>query len=187
MHARAVEDARAELRELRLAEWEDLGLAALVLALALAATQLWRELALPLFLGGLFVGVLGMRAVWRRWDVVDRLSGEPGAYAIPEVFAHASREATMDRRRSFAALIRSASRQYELEPGSRAGVAVEELEELCRELEDEQLRLDPASAVACAHLLTDPEGSPLLYAELPPEELLVRVRHIRTGFHGGLR
>ena len=64
MHARAVDDAAAHLRELRNEEAE-FAPAALALGLSLAATQVRPALALPLFLGGVVVGVLGTRAFWR--------------------------------------------------------------------------------------------------------------------------
>ena len=91
MYARAVDDGAARLRALRHEELEDLGLAALVLALAVAATQTRAELAVPLLLGGLVVGARGVRALWRRWDLVERLSGEVDAYVIPEIRAYAAR------------------------------------------------------------------------------------------------
>jgi hypothetical protein len=73
MYARAVDEAAARLRELRHEEWEELGLAAVALGFALAATQVLPRLAAPLFLGGLPLWALGVRALWRRWDLVDRL------------------------------------------------------------------------------------------------------------------
>ena len=182
MYARAVDDASTRLRDLRHEGWGDLGLGALALGLAIAGTQLRPSLALPFFVGGLAVGALGVRALWRRWDLVDRLCGEPDAYVIAEVRAFASREATIERRQTFATLIRARVGQPELDFGARFGVAREELEELARELDDVELELDPACAVACARLLNDPERSPLLNRALPPEELRSRVRQIRSGF-----
>ena len=102
MYARAIEEASSRLRELRQEEWQDLGLGALSIALALAATQVRPALAMPLFLGGVVVAVRGMRALWRRWDLVERLAGERDAYVIPEVLAYAAREATVDRRHAYA-------------------------------------------------------------------------------------
>jgi hypothetical protein len=182
MYARAVEDASARLRELRHEEWEDLGLAALALGLAIAATQVRPALAVPLFLGGLVVGALGVRALWRRWDLVDRLSGERDAYVISEVRAYASREATMERRHTFAALIRSILAQPGLAVEARVIPAAEGLEALACELDDGELEFDPACGVACARLLSDLAESPLLNAALPPEELRSRVHQIRAGF-----
>jgi hypothetical protein len=182
MYARVVDDAAARLRELRREEWEDLGLAALALGLAIGAAQVRPSLALPLFFGGVAVGFLGLRALWRRWDLVERLAGERDAYVLPEVLERASREATIERRQTFAALIRSAFRQPVLGFEARLTAAAEELEALASELEDEALVLEPASAVACARLLSDVAGSPLLNRELPPELLRSHVRQIRTGF-----
>jgi hypothetical protein len=182
MYARAVDDAEVRLRELRAEERGDLALAALALGTSVAATQFVSELALPLFLGGLVVGVLGMRALWRRWELVERLSGDRDAYVISEVLAHASRETALERRASFAALIRSRLHRPELPGEARVRYAADELEALASELEDPALALDPAAAVACLRLLTDFVGSPLLNPEKPPEDLFSRVRQIRSGF-----
>jgi hypothetical protein len=136
----------------------------------------------PLFLGGLAVAALGIRALWRRWDLVERLAGERDAYVIPEIMSYASREATMERRHHFAALIRD-----QLPPVLpvlvRIAAVADELEALARELDDAALELDPASAVACMRLLSDVTESPLLNPVLPPEELRSRVRQIRAGFN----
>ena len=179
MHARAVDDASARLRELRREEWEQLGVGALALGLAIAATQVHPPLAMPLFLGGLVVGSLGIRALWRRWDLVERLSGDRDAYVIAEVLAFATRETTMERRHRLAASIRSELRDpFDPPVGEAAG----ELEALANELDDSELALDPASAVACLRLVSHPAVSPLLNPKLPPDELRRRVRGIRSGF-----
>lgn len=182
MHARAVDEASERLRGLRHEEWEELGLAALALGLAVAATQVFPALAMPLLIGGLAVGALGVTALWRRWDLVDRLADERDAYVISEVRAYASREATMERRHSFAALIRGRLRQPALAADPRVVGAEEELEALVAELEDDELALDPACAVACMRLLSDLPESALLDQTRPPDELRSRVREIRSGF-----
>jgi hypothetical protein len=179
MYARAVDDAAARLRDLRREEWSDLGLAGLALAIALGATEVYPDLALPLFVGAVVVGARGIRAFWRRWDLVDRLAGEADAYVIPEVLVHASREAIMERRRTFAGIIRSKLR----EPmDARFVIAAGELELLADELEDAGLVLDPVSAVLCMRFVTDPVESPLLNRELPPDEVHSCVHQIRSGF-----
>ena len=182
MHARAVEDAASRLHELRQEEWEDLGLAVLSMSLALAATEARPALAMPLFLGGVVVTARGLRALWRRWDLVDRLAGERDAYLIPEVLAHAEREATVERRRAYAAWIRRDLQQSGLGYQDRVLLVAGELEALACELEADELTLDPASAVACMRLLSDTSASPLLNLALPPEELRSRVQQIRAGF-----
>ena len=181
MHARAVDDAELRLRDLRREEWQDLALAGVTLGLAIAATVRAPSLALPLLIGGLALGALGIRALWRHWDLVDRLAGEPDAYAIAEVLAYAARETTMQKRRRFAALVR-----HHLEPISpdglgRAGDAAAELAALADELEDEALELSPASAVACSRLLAEPTESPLLNPALPHDGVRSSVRRIRAG------
>jgi hypothetical protein len=182
MDARTIDDSGERLRELRYEEWEDLGLAALALGLAVVATQARPSLALPLFLGGVGVGALGLRALWRRWDLVERLSGERDAYVIPDVLAHASREATLERRQTSASVIRSTLAAPG--PGLEARIALvaAELKALASDLDDPALALDPGCAVACMRLLSDLEGSPLLNRDLPPEELRSRVHQIRSGF-----
>lgn len=182
MYARAVDEAAERLRDLRREAWHALGLAAVALGLAVAATQLLPSLALPLFLGGLAVGALGIRALWRRWDLVERLAGERDAYLIGEVREFASREATMERRQSLAALIRGRLTLPQPRFEDRIATAAEELEALASELDDGELELDPACAVACVRLLSDVVGSPLLNPEVPAAELRSRVRQIRSGF-----
>ena len=182
MYARAVEDAAQDLRELRHDEWGDFGLGALALSLAAVAGQFRSALALPLLIGGLTVWALGVRALWRHWDLVDRLAGNRDAYVISDVLAYASREATMDRRRNFAAMIRGTIRQPGLALESRVRAAADELEALASELEDEELVLDPACAVACLRLLRDSPGSPLLNPALPSSDLRSSVVRIRSGF-----
>ena len=181
MYARAVDEGAARLRALRQEELEDLGLAALVLGLAVAATQARAELAVPLLLGGLVVGARGVRALWRRWDLVERLSGEVDAYVIPEIRAYAARQATMERRRTFAAFIRGRLQQPGLLCEARLAAVAGELEELAADLEDSRLAFAPAAAVACMRLLSDPVASPLLNPALPPDDLRSRICQIRSG------
>jgi hypothetical protein len=182
MYARAVDEAEAHLRDFRHEEWERLGLAALAFGLALLATRVHAGLALPLFAGGVWSGVLGIRALWRRWDLVDRLSWERDAYAIPEVLAYASREATMERRRTFSALIRDVVTEPWPAVEKRVRAAAPDLDALASELDDDGLALDPSAAVACMRLLRDFTVSPLLNPELPSEDLRSRINRIRLGF-----
>jgi hypothetical protein len=177
MYARAVEDGEARLRALRREEREDLGLGAVAVALALAATQFSPELAVPLFVGGVVVGVKGVRAGWRRWDLVDRLADYVDAYVIPEVLAYASRHASMERRNTFASFIRSRL----LAGDPRIAAVAQDLEALAIDLDDDSLALEPAAAVATMRLLSEPE-SPLLDRAAPTDELRSRVLQIRSGF-----
>lgn len=184
MYARAVDDAATRLRDLSHEEWGAFALAAVTFGLALAATQVRPALALPLFIGGLATLALGIRALWRRWDLIDRLAGERDAYVITEIRDYALRETTTERRRSLAAYIRSALSESTRMDDARVLLSATELEALARELEDEdeELVFDPASAVACVRLLSDVAASPLLNAGLPAELLRSRVSQIRSGF-----
>jgi hypothetical protein len=69
-----------------------------VFGFALAATQIRPSLAMPLFLGGVFAWALDIRALYRHWDLLDRLADERDAFVIPEVASYASRHATSERR-----------------------------------------------------------------------------------------
>lgn len=182
MHARALDEASARLAGLRHEEWGDFGLAGAALALAIVASELHQPLAVPLFIGGVVVGALGIRALWRRWDLLERLAGEPDAYEIPEVLVYARRETTMKRRHDLAARARSLLAEPDAACAARTLSVSEELEALASELDDDRLALDPADAVACARLLSDPDVSPLLNPLLPPENLSSRISRIRSGF-----
>jgi hypothetical protein len=182
MHARAIDDARTRLRDLRQEELQDLGLAGSAIGLALLATQAAPTLALPLFVGGMLVGVRGIVALWRHWDLVDRLAAEPDAYTIAEVLAYAARETTMERRRTLARLVRHHVVPSSVVLEARVAEATAELTALADELEDESLELSPACAVACSRLLTDLAQSPLLDPDAPVMALRSTVSRIRTGF-----
>lgn len=180
MDARALDQAATRLDELGVEVKEDLAVAALALVLSLLATQLRPVLAIPLFVGGLGVAVLGMRALWRRWDLVDRLAADRDAHAIREVRAYAYREASHESRHGLAMSIRCCLASPVTVYCGRDEVSGE-LEELAAELDDESLDLDPVAAVECVRLLRDPEVSPLLTGA-PPEEIRASIRHVRAGF-----
>ena len=178
MNARAVEHADSRLRELRQDEWARFVLGGLALALSLVATALRPEIAGPLFIGGLALCALGVRATLAHWEIVDRLAGERDAFVIPEIRRRAVRETTMERRHALADHVRSWLREPAPE---RVRAAAPELEALAAELDDDELTLDPVSAVVCVRLLTNP-GSPLLTTARAPDELRARVSQIRSGF-----
>jgi hypothetical protein len=94
---------------------------------------------------------------------------------------YALRETTMERLRSLAACVRRALHESTIAREERVLPAAEELDALASELEDEELVLEPASAVACARLFSDATVSPLLNAS-PTEELRSRIAQIRAGF-----
>jgi hypothetical protein len=163
------------------ARGDNLRLAALAMGLAVAAAEAFPSMALPFLVGGLFAGARWVRAVWRRWDMIDRLAAEPDAHVIPEIFDYASREATMEKRRMLASRIRDIAPAPGHPNEARLAAVSDELESLARELETDTLELDTATAVACARFVHD-WGSPLFDERVPPHELGARVRRLRTGF-----
>jgi hypothetical protein len=182
MYARAVDEAAEHLHELEHAVREDLTLAALTLVLALGATQSWPQFAVPLLVGGMVLGALGVSALWRHWDLLDRLADQRDAYAIPGVRRYAARMASIESRRGFASQLRASLEQPDLGDKLQALGVVEELEALVHELDDAALALDPVCAIACKHLLCDSEESPLFHLPARDGDLRSRIGEIRSGF-----
>jgi hypothetical protein len=79
MDARELDEATSRLTALRRQAREQLGVGGVALALAIASTQVRPDVAVPLLLGGIAVGALGLRSYWRRWDLLDRLAGQGDA------------------------------------------------------------------------------------------------------------
>jgi hypothetical protein len=183
MYARAIEESEARLHELRLEERGGFGLAALFLGSCLAGSFVQSALTLPFLFGGLSGCVLGMRAALRRWNLLDQIAGECDAYLIAEVREWALRDATPERRRDLAVSLRLLLARHGSCSNERLAGATAELEALAVDLDDDELLLDPAAAVACARLLTDPVNSPLFDAAGRPEDVRSRVVQIRSGFH----
>jgi hypothetical protein len=183
MTGRMVEEAEQRLRQLRQDEWSRLALAVLATGLALVASLVHPPLAIPFFLGGLTVGVLALRAVLERSDLVYRLMQDRDAYLIPEIRRHAEEAASMESRRTLAETVRN---RINPAPGyhlrGRVAAVADQLELLACELEDDALDLDPACAVRCLELVTRYEDSPLLNELLPADEVPVQLRQIRAGF-----
>jgi hypothetical protein len=125
------------------------------------------------------LAALGARDCWVRWAIVDDLTLEADAYTIPEVRAKAAHAANP---RSRAALVREARRllaEPDPEVAARVGELGPELERVARELERDDLALEPWAAAACERLLTDPVRSALLNPDLPVSDArswLIRIR-----------
>jgi hypothetical protein len=182
VYAREIDDVSARLRNLHSAEWEHVGLAGFAIAMALAATQLHPPLAVPFMLGGMTSLALGIRALWRHWELVDRMLDDGSTYVIPEICVRAMRETTPSRRHVLAESVRSYIENPAPFLEDRTLRVRKELEELARELDDERLAIDPPSAVACWRLVTDGGRSPLLNPTIPEDELRPRVLQVRSGF-----
>jgi hypothetical protein len=180
MNAHALSDAETRLADLRRDEWQQLGLGALALGASLAMTAAYEPLVGPLFVGGVALWLLGMRSLWRRWDLVDRLADDRDAYVISAVSAYAARDARMDRRHANAASLRFWATQTDLAD------VVGELEQLASDLDNPDLELSPACAIVCRRLLTDPTVSPLLNGGLA-DDLRDTIVEIERGFRPSLR
>jgi len=178
MNARALQEAEARLLDLRHDEQQRIAVSAVALCASLAASVVFPPLVFPLFTGGLALGALGISAIWRHWDLVDRLADDCDAYLIPEVSAYGGREARMDRRRYHAALIRA----WTDDGVARTLEVSKDLEELANALEDDRLELNPASAMACRRLVSEPAASPLLDETSSVADLRSAINRVRTGF-----
>jgi hypothetical protein len=180
-----IQQARKELRDLRVEERADLALGLLAIGLSLVATQTAPKLALPLLLGGFFVTFRGVLASVRRWELFERLLLDSDAYGIPEIHARAALVASLPNRVLLAETIRSALAGAGPYQASRLELVAGELAALADELTDETLSLDPYCAVRCQRLLNDGAESPLLNPGLPADGLRSTISYIRAGFERG--
>jgi hypothetical protein len=181
MDARTVERAELRLHELKLESVGDLALAVVALAGAVVGTRLLPSLAAPLLVGGLGVGLLGLRALVRRYLLVEDLTLDRAAHAIPEVHRAALRTASPEHRRVLAGTIRHTLTAPELARAERVDANRDVLEELTTALEDEELTLDPVSAAALDRLLTDGQSG-LYSSAVPADELRSRLRQVLASF-----
>ncbi len=178
MYARSLQEAETELVALHQDERARLAVSAAALGASLVATAVYPPLAVPLFVAGLAIGALAVAAIWHHWDLVDRLADDRDAYLIPEVRSYAARETRMDRRRAHAAMVRA----WTSAPDERVAELVDELTDLADALEDEELEVDPATAVACRRLVTEPLLSPLLDDRASCQDLRAAIVRLRAGF-----
>lgn len=91
MDVRTLDASRTRLAELRRVEIQQFTVSAVAMAASLVLTSAHRPLVLPLFLGGVAVGALAIRSLWRHWDLVDRLAEDRDAHVISEVAEYAAR------------------------------------------------------------------------------------------------
>ena len=168
MVARDVEFLGRRLHELNERTVEELGLAGFAFAFALVATQLRRDLAIPLLVGALVLTALGLTAFVRRRLLVEDAAADRDAYQLDVVRQYACRMACPEQRRMQAAQIRRVL------AARRRGVDRAQLKRLVRDLEREDLELDPACAVTLDRLLHDPT--------VPADEFRSRLLQVEEGF-----
>ena len=68
------DDTATRLQELRRLGHDRLAVGAVALVLAVAVTLVYPPLAVPLLVGGIAVGALGLRSLWQHWDLGDRVA-----------------------------------------------------------------------------------------------------------------
>ena len=181
MSARDVEQLGRKLRDLYERTIGELALAAVAFVLALLATELQPDLVLPLLAGALGLTVLGIVAFVRRQLLVEDAAADPDAYLLPDVRRFGKHVASPGHRRELAAWIRRAvavSPEFASPRIDENRVALEELRD---DLEQPELRFEPACAVALERLLYD---GGLYDADLPANELRSRLTQILAGFGG---
>ena len=181
MTARDVELLDRRLAELNERAVGQLALASVAFGLALAATELRRDLAVPFLVGALALSGLGLSALILKTLLVEDAAVDRDAYVLDAVRRYAARLATRERRRDDADSIRRLLAQPELAIPERIEANRATLEAIAGELEREELALDPVSAVALDRLLLHPEESPLYNEQLPPECVRSRLVQIETG------
>ena len=174
MVARDVELLGRRLHELNERTVEELGLAGVAFGLALAATQLREDLAVPLLAGALVLTALGLTAFVRHRLLVEDAAGDREAYELDEVRRYARRLAGLERRRMEAAQIHRLLALSGEFASPRIATSRPQLRRLVRALEREDLELDPACAVTLARLLEDPA--------VPADEFRSRLTQIEAGF-----
>jgi hypothetical protein len=182
MNARAVERAETQLHELSVQAVEGIALGAVSFGAALAGTRFLPEAAAPLLVGGMGVSFLGVRALVRRYLLLEDLALDRDAYSIAAVRSLAQRSASPENRRRLAASIRGALDATSYGVNERVEANRELLEELVAALEDERLALDPAASVTLDRLLTDGSTSCLYDSVVPADELRSRLRRVVSGF-----
>jgi len=173
VNARQVDDASRRLHDLGAQGIEDLAVSVVAIGLALTATQVRPELAFPFLLGAFGVGFLGMRAVVRRFFLVEDLAGDRDAYAIPAVRRFGLRATAPRHRHELARSIRATASLSTVVDRFRA--VQPELEELVAVLEDDDRPLDPCAVVTLERWLNDP-GESFRDADAPVDELRSRLR-----------
>jgi hypothetical protein len=176
--AREVERLGQQLRELNERAIAELGLAVVAFGLGVAASQLRKDLAVPLLVGGLVLAGLGMVAFVRRHLLVEDAALERDAYLLADVRRYGNRIASQGHRRELAAQIRRILAVPPEFADPRIDCSKEALGALVDELEQPELTLAPVCAAALDRLLHDSLHT------LPADELRPRLTQIRAGFDG---
>jgi hypothetical protein len=181
MTARQIDEAAKRLHDLRLESVEDLALAGGAFTLALTATRLAPSLAVPLLVGAMAVTFLGIRALVRRWFLVEDLAVERDAYAIGAVRRYGERVSSPERRRLLADSLRAILEGSSADVAVRVAAVRPELKELIAALEDPRRTPEPEAVVTIERWLhVSPQ--PLHDSEVPVDQLRSRLRSLLVDF-----
>jgi len=189
MTDRELETAAAEIRSRRRTALERFTAAFVSAALVPVALQLSGTLTVATGLGAAALAVLGALALTGRRSLLEQLSLEPEALAIPEVRAFGERLTTPRGRARLATAIRSMVKDAFRPRGplgclflvDRVVAYAREFDAIARDLCSPAVEVDPVSAARCQWLLTNAADNPLYDRRLPAEELGSILRRIRAG------
>jgi hypothetical protein len=185
MHARAVDEAAAELRR----KWRRTLEAALLAVLAGACSPVvWitsPALGIGLAAGAGSQALIALGLLVSRHGRIEELALDPTAYTIPEVRAYGAKLVGRRQRellaRSLLSLVRDAFNPGALYLGDRVTRYARELEAIARDLLSPRVRVQPVCAATCRWLLTHAAESPLYNQSLPVEDLGSILHRIRAG------
>ena len=185
MNARALDDAADRIHTKRRRFRESIALAGVSALFVWPALANNGRVAIAWMVGVAFEAVAAAWFALSRRGLIERLSLDPDAYALPEVAAYGRRLVELRRRRVLAQgirkMVREALRPDNLYLGERVVRYARELEALARDLAAPGTRVHPASVARCRQLLTEAAESPLYNPRLPADDIPQIVRRIRAG------
>jgi hypothetical protein len=181
MIAREVETLGKHLSALREQAIWRLALAALAFGGALAASQVRRDLAIPLLVGGGALALLGIAAFVERECLLDEVAADRDTFTLAAVRSYGARLTASGRRHNDAESIRRLLADPELAVPERIEANRELLERLAEELDSDRLVFDPVCAVKLEHLLLRPDESALFDEHRPAEDVRSKLVQIETG------
>ena len=185
MTARELENAGKTLERKRFRAREAALVAVACAVLAAAAAVLSLTAAVACLVGATAAGVMALENVTSRRNLIAWLALEPRAHAIAPVRDYGRQLVLPAEREKLAAWLYEVVREAAV-PGSwyltdRVSRYATQLELLASEFAASWLRVRPASAAACRHLLTHAAESPLYNPDIPAEELPAAIQRIRRG------
>lgn len=185
MTARELENAdrSLEVKDRRTREAVAAAIACAVLVGVAAPLSL--TAALACLAGALTAVAIALANVLSRRDLIARLALDPHAHSIAAVRDYGLRLVLPDEREKLASWLYEIAREATV-PGNwyltdRVSRYREQIEQLASEFASSWLRVRPASAAACRHLLTHAAESPLYNPDIPAEELSATIERIRIG------